>query len=88
MDKAKLCALQANYHLIWAVKYCRSVLLGSVEVRLVEVLKEIASQCGFKVLTTSVHDGDHVHVFVSAPPKIGISAMVCLLRCNSAKLLF
>jgi len=40
------------------------------------------------VLTTSVHDGDHVHVFVSAPPKIGISAMVCLLRCNSAKLLF
>jgi len=43
MDKAKFCAFQANYHLIWVVKCRRSVLLGSVEVRLVEVLKVIAS---------------------------------------------
>ena len=57
-------------------------------VRLVEVLKVIAGQCGFKVLACRVHDGDHVHVFVSAPPKVGIPMMVRVLKCNSARMLF
>ena len=88
MEKARSCAFQANYHLIWATKYRRKVLLGSVEVRLLEVLKTIASQCGFEVLTARVHDGDHVHVFVSAQPKVCIPEMVRVLKCNSAKVLF
>jgi putative transposase len=88
LDKAKSCAFQANYHLIWAVKYRHKVLLGSVEVRLVDVLKVIAGRCGFELLACRVHDGDHVHVFVSALPRIGIPAMVRLLKCNSAKVLF
>ena len=42
LEKARTCAFQANYHLIWAVKYRRKVLVGPVEVRLLEVLKMIA----------------------------------------------
>ena len=48
----------------------------------------IVGQCVFKVLACRVHDGDHVHVFVSAPPKIGISRMVRVLKCNSVRTLF
>ena len=88
MEKARTCAFQANYHLIWATKYRRKVLLGSVEVRLEEVLKTIASQSGFVLLTARVHDGDHLHVFVSASPKVCIPEIVRLLKCNSAKVLF
>ena len=88
MEKARTCAYQANYHLIWATKYRRKVLVGSVEVRLVEVLKTIANQSGFQLLTARVHGGDHVHVFVSAPPKVCIPVIVCVLKCNSAKMLF
>jgi putative transposase len=88
LEKARSCAYQANYHLIWATKYRRKVLLGSVEVRLVEVLKTIANQSGFQLLTAKVHDSDHVHVFVSAQPKVCIPEMVSVLKCNSAKLLF
>ena len=40
------------------------------------------------MLTVRVHDGDHVHVFVSAPPRIGIPAMVRVFKCNSVKVLF
>jgi putative transposase len=29
-----------------------------------------------------------VHVFVSAQPKVCISDIVCVLKCNSAKMLF
>jgi len=43
LEKARTCAFQANYHLIWATKYRRKVLVGSVEVRLEDVLKMIAT---------------------------------------------
>jgi len=62
LEKARTCAFQANYHLIWATKYRRKVLVGSVEVRLVEVLKTIANQSGFQLLAARVHGGDHVPV--------------------------
>jgi putative transposase len=66
LEKAGTCAFRAGYHLIWATKYRRRVLVGAVEVRLEEVLKTIAVQSGFQLLAVRVHDGDHVHVFVSA----------------------
>ena len=88
LEKARTCAFQANYHLIWATKYRRKVLVGSVEVRLEEVLKTIASQSSFQLLAVRVHGGDHVHVFVSAPPKASIPEMVRVFKCVSAKLLF
>ena len=53
-----------------------------------EVLKTIASQSGFLLLTARVHDGDHLHVFVSAPPKVAIPDLVRVLKCNSARALF
>ena len=53
-----------------------------------EVLKTIANQSGFQLLTAKVHDSDHVHVFVSAQPKVCIPELVRVLKCNSAKLLF
>ena len=88
LEKARTCAFQANYHLIWATKYRRKVLVGSVEVRLEEVLKTIADQSGFQLLAVRVHHGDHVHVFVSAPPRVCIPEMVRVLKCVSAKALF
>jgi len=48
----------------------------------------IAIQSGFHLLAAIVHCGDHVHVFVSAPPKLCIPVLVRVLKCNSAKLLF
>ena len=88
MEKARTCAFQANYHLIWATKYRRKVLVGSVEVRLEEVLKMIAENHGYQLLTARVHNGDHVHVFVSAKPKVSIPDIVSVLKSNSARLLF
>jgi putative transposase len=88
LEKAKTCAFQANYHLIWATKYRRKVLEGSVKVRLEELLKMIAEQNGCRLLADRVHDGDHVHVFVSAPPRVPIPEMVRVFKCISAKVLF
>ena len=88
LEKARTCVFQANYHLIWATKYRRKVLVGSVEIRLEEVLKTIADQSGYQLLASRVHDGDHVHLFVSAPPKVSIPEMVRVFKCVSSRLLF
>jgi putative transposase len=82
------CAYQVNYHLIWATKYRRKVLLGSVKVRLEVVLKTIADQNGCQLLDCRVHDEDHVHVFVSSSPNVSIPELVRVFKCISAKVLF
>jgi putative transposase len=53
-----------------------------------EVLKTIAKNHGYQLLTARVHDGNHVHIFVSARPSVRISDIVCVLKSNSARLLF
>ena len=88
LEKARTCVFQANYHLIWATKYRRKVLVGSVEVRLEEVLKTIAVQSGFELLAARVHCGDYGQVFVSAQPSVCIAELVRVLKCGSAKALF
>ena len=62
--------------------------MGSVKVRLEDVLKTIADQSGCRLLAARVHDGDHVHVFVSARPKVSIFEVVRVFNCISAKVLF
>jgi putative transposase len=84
LEKVKTCVFQANYHLIWTIKYRHKVLFGSVEVRLLEVLRMIVDEHGYRLLAARVHDGDNVHLFVSAPPKVSIPEVVRVFKCVSA----
>ena len=53
-----------------------------------ELLKTIADQSGCRLFVARVHDGDHVHVFVSALPKVSVPELVRVFKCISAKVLF
>jgi putative transposase len=48
----------------------------------------IAENHGYQLLAARVHNGDHLHLFVSAPPKMAIPTIVSVFKCVSAKLLF
>jgi putative transposase len=48
----------------------------------------IANNHGWKLLAVKVHDGDHVHVFVSVPSKVCVPDLVRVFKCVSAGLLF
>jgi REP element-mobilizing transposase RayT len=48
----------------------------------------IANTRGFQLLAVKVHHSDHIHVFVSARPKVCMPEMARVLKCNSAILLF
>ena len=57
-----------NYHLVWCPKFRRPVLTGKLQVRMVELLHQIADKWEFTILAHEVMP-DHVHLFVSVPPK-------------------
>ena len=73
-----------GYHLVWAVKYRKQVLLGEVDVFLKETILEIAKEKGFVIKEVET-DIDHVHVFVSAKPKISASYIYKMLKGISAR---
>ena len=57
-----------NYHIVWLAKYRRSVLTGTVARHVEEIIQEIAGDKGLEVIDLTVQP-DHIHLFVSSPPK-------------------
>lgn len=84
---ARTCVYHINYHLVWCVKYRRKVLSPPICEKLYELVNQIAEEKGFCVLECKVGDGDHVHCFVSAPPKLSITQIAKYLKGISGRLL-
>ncbi|GAA0455446.1 IS200/IS605 family transposase [Halococcus dombrowskii] len=57
-----------NYHIVWLPKYRRSVLTGTVARHVEDIIHEIADDKGLEIIDLTVQP-DHIHLFVSSPPK-------------------
>lgn len=73
--------------MVWSVKYKRKILIGEIEASLKKVLYEISKEKGF-VLKESEIMADHVHVFISAKPKISPGYIYKMLKGISSRKLF
>lgn len=71
-----------------SVKYRRKVLTQEIELYLKDLVQSIAKDKGFVLELFEVEDGDHVHAFVSAPPKLSITSIVKYLKGISGRKLF
>jgi putative transposase len=47
---ARTCVYNVNYHIVWSVKYRRSVLDREIEAYLKAIFQEIAEEKGFEVV--------------------------------------
>ena len=72
---------------MWAPKYRKKILTGSVGERIRELLFEIgdAYQIEIEELEVSI---DHVHIFCSFPPKLSITQVVTRFKSLSARAIF
>ena len=77
---ARTCVYNINYKIVWSVKYRRKVLTAEISNRLYELINSIADEKGFYVAECKVGDNDHVHCFVSAPPKLSVTQIVKYLK--------
>ena len=69
-----------NYHVVWSVKYRRKVITTEIEQFLKVIVHEIANEKGFTVYLFEAGDMDHVHCFISAPPKLSITNILKYLK--------
>lgn len=77
---ARTCVYNINYHIVWCVKYRRKVLNPQISSRLYQLINDIGKEKGFAVIQCKVGESDHVHCFVSAPPKISVTQIVKYLK--------
>lgn len=85
---ARTCVYNCNYHIVFSTKYRKPVLTKDIEKRLKELVKEIAEEKGFEVSQIEIGEQDHVHIFVSAPPKLSPSLIVKYIKGITARKLF
>ena len=76
----RTCVYNLNYHIIWCTKYRRKVLTEEIAERLCQLLKETGEAKGFTVVSAEVGEMDHVHCFVSAPPKHSVTDIARWLK--------
>lgn len=74
------------YHLVWIPKYRRKILVGDVEAETKKLIEECCQRHQLKLLALET-DIDHIHVFVSAPPRSSPAAIANLLKGYTSRFL-
>lgn len=74
-------------HLIWVVKYRRSVLTHEIGDRVKQIVSEVSAEIGTEIISIET-DVDHVHVIVRIKPTHVISNVVKRFKGRSARLIF
>ncbi|WP_405048974.1 IS200/IS605 family transposase ISPlu2 [Roseobacter fucihabitans] len=79
----KHCVYYHRYHLVWSTKYRFKVLCGLLRLRVRDIFRQVCAQSGVEIIK-GVLSSDHVHMFVSVPPKLAISDLVRLMKGRSS----
>ena len=84
----RTCVYNINYHIIWSTKYRNKWMTVVLEDEIKQILHDIASENGFCIEHLEIGLDDHVHLLISAPPKLSVTAMVKCLKGTSSFRLF
>ena len=84
-DTGKHCVYSHRYHLVWSTKYRYKVLQGDIRLRTRAIIRQVCSQNGVDIIK-GVLSADHVHMFVSIPPKLAVSDLMRLMKGRSSML--
>ena len=76
-----------KYHLVWAPKYRKCIVRDDIRDRVKELFEEISRNHDFEIDTLEIAK-DHVHIFLSFPPRYSISKAVGILKSISGSVIF
>lgn len=86
MGKTRHTHYTIAYHLVWIPKYRRRVLTGEVQKETRRLIAHCCEQHGVTLLALET-DEDHIHVLVSAPPRLSPAMIANLLKGYSSRFL-
>ena len=71
-------------HLVWITKYRKKVLVGDIPLRTRNLLREICEKNDVHIISGHVAR-DHVHMFVSIPPRLSVSKLMQYLKGTTSR---
>ena len=71
-------------HLVWITKYRYKVLNPEIGVRIRAIIRQICDSKDIQIIKGNISQ-DHVHIYVSYPPKISVSEMVRFFKGRSSR---
>src|SRR5215471_8579774 len=86
VGKTRYADYSIAYHLVWVPKYRRPILTGQVQKETKRLIQECCDRQGLTLLALET-DEDHIHVFVSAPPRFSPALIANLLKGHSSRYL-
>ena len=83
-NKSAHAVYRCEYHFVWIPKYRFHVLVQEVKHRLKEILVELCSWQEIRILEGAVCS-DHVHMYLSVPPRLSPAQVMKILKGKSAE---
>lgn len=75
-----------KYHIVFCPKYRRKVLVGGVETRLREIVKQVCVDNKIDIVEMEIMP-DHVHLLLEVDPQFGIHKAIKTIKGTSSRLL-
>ena len=76
-----------KYHIVFAPKYRRQVIYGKIKMDIGKIIRTLCEQKGVEIIEAEACP-DHIHLLVSIPPKISVSAFMGYLKGKSSLMIF
>ena len=73
-------------HLVWCTQYRHKALQQDVACRIRDLLRQICEANDIQIVKGHVSK-DHIHLYVSYPPKLSVSEMIKRLKGRSSKMI-
>jgi len=85
-QKSSHAVYRCEYHFVWVPKYRYQVLVREVNPRLREILTELCEWLDITIIEGAIC-ADHVHMYISVPPRLSPSYVMKVLKGKSAEYL-
>ena len=73
-----------RYHVVWATKYRYKVMQGDVRKRIRTIIHQTCNEMGVHIVR-GVLAREHVHMFISVPPKLALSTVMQRIKGRSSR---
>ena len=73
-----------KYHFVWVTKYRYKVLQGEIGIRARDIIREVCMANEIIIIKGHV-SADHIHLYVSAPPRLSVSKMMQYIKGKTSR---
>ena len=89
MDENSLAHTKWNckYHVVFAPKFRRKVIYNQLRVDIGKLIRMLCERKGIKIIEAELCP-DHIHMLISIPPKMSVSAAIGYIKGKSTLLIF